>query len=236
MDSISGSGNALDAPIVDCVSDVSIPGPDGRRVEGRYTASDDPEAPIALVFAPDPRFGGTMNNRVVLGLHRAFQNAGFSALRINYRCVGRSQGVQTDDGSGEISDATTATAYLQAQRPRARECWVAGYSFGAWVALQLIMRRPELVGFVVVSPPVNLYDFTFLSPCPTSGLIVTGRADKTVPKRDALELISRLVEQERTQITHTVIPRANHFYEEGLDKLISTVTRHLNRNCRARPL
>ena len=229
MDSNSPPGRGMQVPVVDCVSDVSIPGPDGRRVEGRYTSTEDPESPIALVFAPDPRFGGTMNNRVVLGLHRAFQSAGFAALRINYRCVGRSQGIQTDDGSGEISDATTATAFLQAERPRAAKCWVAGYSFGAWVALQLIMRRPELAGFVVVSPPVNLYDFTFLSPCPASGLIVTGRADKTVPKRDSMELITRLVEQERTQIAHSVIPRANHFYEEGLDRMVSTVTRYLNR-------
>ena len=230
MDTNSLPDRGMQVPVVDCVSDVSIPGPDGRRVEGRYTSTDDPEAPIALVFAPDPRFGGTMNNRVVLGLHRAFQSAGFAALRINYRCVGRSQGIQTDDGSGEISDATTATAFLQAERPRARECWVAGYSFGAWVALQLIMRRPELAGFIAVSPPVNLYDFSFLSPCPTSGLIVTGRADKTVPKRESMELITRLVEQERTQIAHSIIPRANHFYEEGLDRLVSTVTRYLNRN------
>ena len=233
MDSNSLPDSGMQVPVVDCVSDVSIPGPDGRRVEGRFTSTDDPEAPIALVFAPDPRFGGTMNNRVVLGLHRAFQSAGFAALRINYRCVGRSQGVQTDDGSGEISDATTATAFLQAERPRARECWVAGYSFGAWVALQLIMRRPELAGFIVISPPVNLYDFTFLSPCPASGLIVTGRADKTVPKRDSMELISRLVDQERTQIAHSVIPRANHFYEEGLDRLVSTVTRYLNRTSKS---
>ena len=219
-------------PTVDRVSDVSIPGPDGRRIEGRYTAADDPEAPIALVFAPDPRFGGTMNNRVVLGLHQAFQKTGFAVLRINYRCVGRSQGVQTDDGSGEISDATTATAYLQAERPRASDCWVAGYSFGAWIALQLIMRRPELRGFVAVSPPVNLYDFTFLAPCPASGLIVTGRVDKTVPKRDSMELISRLLEQERTEIVHSVIPRANHFYEEGLDRLVGTVARYLRQNRR----
>ena len=218
---------------MDRVSDVSIPGPDGRRIEGRYTAVDDPEAPIALVFAPDPRFGGTMNNRVVLGLHEAFQKTGFAVLRINYRCVGRSQGVQTDDGSGEISDATTATAYLQSERPRARECWVAGYSFGAWIALQLIMRRPELAGFVAVSPPVNLYDFTFLAPCPASGLLVTGRVDKTVPKRDSMELISRLLEQERTEIVHSVIPRANHFYEEGLDRLVGTVARYLRRNRRS---
>ena len=221
-------------PLVDRVSDVSIPGPDGRRVEGRYTAARDPTAPIALVFAPDPRFGGTMNNRVVLGLHRAFQNAGFAVLRINYRCVGRSQGVQTDDGSGEISDATAATAYLQAQRPLARECWVAGYSFGAWVALQLIMRRPELAGFVALSPAVNLYDFTFLSPCPASGLFVTGRIDTTVPRQDSRELINRLIEQEHTDIAHNVIARANHFYEDGLERMITVVTRYLRRTLRSR--
>ncbi len=233
MDSNSVPASESTVPTVDYVSDVSIPGPDGRRVEGRYTSVDDPEAPIALIFAPDPGFGGTMNNRVVLGLHRAFQNAGFAALRINYRCIGKSKGTRSEDGSGEIGDATIATAFLQAARPRARGCWVAGYSFGAWVALQLIMRRPELSGFVAVSPPVNLYDFTFLSPCPASGLIVTARADKTVPKAETQELVNRLKEQEHTRILHSLVPRANHFYDEGLERLVSMVTRYLKRTLRA---
>jgi pimeloyl-ACP methyl ester carboxylesterase len=56
----------------------------------------------------------------------------------------------------------------------AKHCWVAGFSFGAWIGMQLLMRRPEITGFISVSPPANMYDFSFLAPCPSSGLIING--------------------------------------------------------------
>jgi pimeloyl-ACP methyl ester carboxylesterase len=65
-----------------------------------------------------------------------------------------------------------------------KQCWVAGFSFGAWIGMQLLMRRPEITGFVSVAPPANLYDFSFLAPCPSSGLIINGTADKVAPPKD----------------------------------------------------
>jgi len=237
-------------PNLDYVSEVSIPvtpepvsrraggkEPDdsrprlGNRVQGRYTGSDNPAAPVAVLFGPDPGVGGTMDNRVVVGLHRAFQKAKFAALRINFRSLALRSGHPVNDGAAEIRDATAASAYMQARHPAARECWVAGYSFGAWIALQLVIRRPELSGFVAVSPPVNLYDFTFLNPCPSSGLVVTGRADVTVPTRISREVIDPLVEQDDVDIQHRVIPRANHFYEDNLERMIGSVSWYLTR-CR----
>jgi uncharacterized protein len=58
--------------------------------------------------------------------------------------------------------------------PDSRSCWVAGFSFGAWIGMQLLMRRPEIEGFISIAPPANLYDFSFLAPCPSSGLIIHG--------------------------------------------------------------
>jgi alpha/beta superfamily hydrolase len=72
---------------------------------------------------------------------------GFSVLRFNFRGVGRSQG-RYDGGVGEISDAASALDFLQAVNPNAQSLWVAGYSFGAYVGMQLLMRRPEMGGFV----------------------------------------------------------------------------------------
>ena len=68
-------------------------------------------------------------------------------------------------------------------RRRAR-CWIAGFSFGAWIGMQLLMRRPEIEGFISIAPPANLYDFSFLAPCPSSGLIVHGDKDAVVPHKD----------------------------------------------------
>jgi alpha/beta superfamily hydrolase len=66
--------------------------------------------------------------------------------------------------------------------PNAPQCWIAGFSFGAWIGMQLLMRRPEISGFISVSPPANIYDFSFLAPCPSSGLMVQGDQDTVVPQ------------------------------------------------------
>ena len=162
--------------------EVIFPGPEGR-LEGRYHPQRDRDAPIAIVLHPHPQFGGTMNNKVVYNLHYAFLKMGFTVLRFNFRGVGRSQG-EYDQGVGELSDAASALDYLQSMNANSKHCWVAGFSFGAWIGMQLLMRRPEITGFVSVAPPANMYDFSFLAPCPASGLIINGTADRVAPPAD----------------------------------------------------
>ena len=87
--------------------EVIINGPEGR-IEGRYHHCKTPNAPIALLLHPHPQHGGTMNNKVVYSLYHAFVRRGFSALRFNFRGVGRSQG-NFDRGEGELSDALKPT-------------------------------------------------------------------------------------------------------------------------------
>ena len=101
-------------------------------------------------------------------------------LRFNFRGVGRSQG-SFDHGIGELSDAAAALDWAQTINPEARACWIAGFSFGAWIGMQLLMRRPEIEGFISVAPPANLYDFSFLAPCPSSGLIIHGDKERVAP-------------------------------------------------------
>ena len=67
---------------------------------------------------------------------------------------------------GELSDAAAALDWLQGMNADAKSCWIAGYSFGAWIGMQLLMRRPEIDCFISVSPPANSYDFAFLAPAP----------------------------------------------------------------------
>ncbi|MEM9735716.1 MAG: alpha/beta fold hydrolase, partial [Pseudomonadota bacterium] len=133
--------------------EIIFPGPDGR-LEGRYHPHAEKESPIALILHPHPQFGGNMNNRVTYALHYAFKELGFSVMRFNFRGVGRSQG-EFDQGVGELSDAASALDYLQAMHPASKACWVAGFSFGAWIGMQLLMRRPEINGFISAAPPAN---------------------------------------------------------------------------------
>jgi len=208
--------------------EVIFPGPEGR-LEGRYHAQKSKDAPIAIVLHPHPQFGGTMNNLVVYNLHYAFHNMGFNVLRFNFRGVGRSQG-EYDQGIGELSDAASALDYLQSMNQNAKHCWVAGFSFGAWIGMQLLMRRPEITGFISVSPPANMYDFSFLAPCPASGLVINGTSDRVAPPRDTHVLVEKLQEQKGITVTHAEVDGAGHFFEDPhMEKMIGTVTDYVTR-------
>jgi hypothetical protein len=201
--------------------EVTINGPAGR-LEGRYTHNKSPNAPIALVLHPHPQHGGTMNNRVVYTLFQSFVTAGFSTLRINFRGVGRSQG-KYDRGEGEMNDAASAVDWLQTYNPQASAIWIAGFSFGAWIGMQLLMRRPEITGFVSIAPPASMYDFAFLAPCPASGLIVHGTKDNVVPEPDVQKLVDRLTAQKGIKITYDKIDGANHFFDKREEEVVETV-------------
>jgi len=185
------------------------------RLEGRYHSGTRPDAPVALILHPHPQYGGTMNNKVVYTLFSCFRDLGFSVLRFNFRSVGRSQGV-FEDGPGELSDATAALDWLQQHNPDARQCWIAGYSFGSWIALQLLMRRPDINNFIAVSPPANEKDFTFLAPCPASGLIVQGGNDEIVNPSTVTSLAKRLNMQRHVDVDYALIEEADHMYNNHL--------------------
>jgi alpha/beta superfamily hydrolase len=207
--------------------EVTFTGPAGR-IEGRFQPSKQRGAPIAIVLHPHPQFGGTMNNKIVYDLFYAFVQRGFSALRFNFRGVGRSQG-SFDHGAGELSDAASALDWVQAVTPEAKSCWIAGVSFGAWIGMQLLMRRPEIEGFISVAPPANRFDFSFLAPCPSSGLIVHGDADRVAPLKDVETLVSKLKTQKGIVIEQSVISGANHFFDNKTDELIASCSSYLDK-------
>ncbi len=203
-----------------------INGPVGR-LEARYNHETASDSPIALILHPHPQLGGTMNNQVVYTLYHTFLERGFSVLRFNFRGVGRSQGYY-DNGPGELSDAASALDWLQVVKPDAKYCWIAGVSFGTWIAMQLLMRRPEVDGFICVAPLSNLYDFSFLAPCPASGLMINGDKDRVVPTSSVAELTAKLKTQRGIKIDHEVVPGANHFFEDKLDELQTVVGSYLD--------
>ncbi len=206
--------------------EVIFAGPSGR-LEGRFHKAQEANAPLALVLHPHPQFGGTMNNRVVYQIFHAYVDRGFSVLRFNFRGVGRSQGT-FDHGVGELSDAAAALDWMQSFNPNATGCWIAGFSFGAWIGMQLLMRRPEISAFVSVAPPANMYDFAFLAPCPSPGLILHGRSDQVVPEGDVSKLYERLAAQKGLDIKHIEIDGANHFFDGHVDDMTKVIEGYLD--------
>jgi uncharacterized protein len=210
--------------------DVIINGPEGR-IEARYHHSRGPASAMALVLHPHPQHGGTMNNKLVYALYQSFVRHGFSTLRFNFRGVGRSQG-SFDRGEGELSDAASALDWLQTYNPNAGTCWVAGFSFGAWIGMQLLMRRPEIESFIAIAPPANIYDFTFLAPCPSSGLILQGDQDTVVPIDSVQKLVTKLSHQRDIKIDFRKVPGADHYFADSLDTITSHVDGYIRDHVR----
>ena len=206
--------------------EVMFTGPAGR-LEGRYQHTKNDSNRIAIILHPHPQYGGTMNNRLVYELFYIFQRRGFSVLRFNFRGAGRSQG-EFDSGIGELSDAASALDWLQSMNPTANECWVGGVSVGAWIGMQLLMRRPEVHGFLSIAPPANMYDFTFLAPCPSSGLILHGTNDMVAPEADVAKLVARLSAQRGIKIDYRLVPGANHFFDNKVEEMIAEVESYVD--------
>ena len=206
--------------------EVIFTGPAGR-LEGRYHPAKQKNAPIAMILHPHPQFHGTMNHQIVYQCYYAFAHRGFSVLRFNFRGVGRSQG-SFDHGTGELSDAASALDWMQQVHPEAQVTWVAGVSFGALIGMQLLMRRPEIRGWISIGAPASMYDFSFLAPCPASGIFIHGAQDTVVQPQAVTKLVEKLRTQKHITVHHEEIPRANHFFENEQEELMKSVDNYLD--------
>ena len=205
--------------------DLLIPGPEGK-IEAKYNHNKSDSSPIALILHPDSSRGGTMNTKIVFQLYKLFIRNGFSTIRFNFRGVGKSDGF-VDNGEGELIDAASVLDWLQQYNTNSKKCWVVGFSFGAWIAMQLLMRRPEINGFVCVSPPANIRDFSFLAPCPSSGLIIHGDKD-TVASYDSTKILfEKLQKQKKVDIVFKSVKGADHFYENYKEEFLSIVNSYI---------
>ena len=207
------------------VAEMFIPGPSGR-IHAKYYKCNESEAPVALVLQPHPQYGGTMNNKIVYRVFHTFLKNKFSVCRINFRGVGKSDG-NFDNGQGELADAAASLDWLEKENIDYNHCWVAGFSFGALICMQLLMRRPEINRFIAISPQPNVYDFSFLAPCPASGMIVCGKNDELVPADDLNSLRKRLDKQKGIKVSFSEINNANHFFSKKEEELVKSVDKYI---------
>ena len=207
--------------------EIFIPGPAGR-LEAKYYKNPKFGSPVAIVLHPHPQYGGTINNRVVQLMYNIFLKNGFSVIKVNFRGVGKSDGI-FDNGQGELSDAAAALDWIERQNLDYSQCWVSGFSFGSLICMQLIMRRPEVNNFIAVSPQPNVYDFSFLSPCPTSGMVVYGKKDELVPVDYIAELDKSLRAQKGIKVEFNSITDANHFFSKTDKVLIKSLDKYIKK-------
>ena len=175
---------------------------------------------VAVIAHPHPLFGGTMDNKVVQTLARAFVQCGFTAVRFNFRGVGASAGVH-DEGRGELQDLLAVVEQVAPEGPLA----LAGFSFGAFVtshALAALWPQGRVERVVLVGTAASRFT---VAPVPPEAhlrtLVVHGEQDDTVP-------LSAVMDWARPQILPvTVIPAGGHFFHGQLPLLKNLVARHL---------
>jgi len=176
---------------------------------------------VAVVAHPHPLFGGTMDNKVVQTLARAFVQCGWTVVRFNFRGVGASAGVH-DAGQGEARDFLNVVAQVAPQGPLA----LAGFSFGSFVAshaLAALWRQQEIEKVVFVGTAAARFTVADVPPeVHERTLVVHGEQDDTVP-------LSAVMDWARPQsLPVTVVPGGGHFFHGQLPLLKSLVVRHLS--------
>lgn len=199
----------------------------GSRIEGRYLKQKKTTNPAVLILPPDPRYKGTINNDIVKILEQVFQNCGFTTLAINYPGCGNSEGVFKNTLDGILS-AALALDWLQSQNAEASHLWIAGYSFGAYVAADLVTRRPELEKFVFVSPLIEQYDFSFMCPSLGDGLVICGEKDEFINGNDLAKLVNKMNEGYNVDVTNITVSGANHRYEDKKEQLTAELQNYIN--------
>ena len=179
-----------------------------------------PALGVAVIAHPHPLFGGTMDNKVVQTLARAFVGCGWTAVRFNFRGVGASEGVH-DEGRGECDDMGEVVAQLAPEGPLA----IAGFSFGAFVASCAIDRlwaARDIRQVVLVGTAASRFSVAALPPeAHERALVVHGEQDDTVP-------LAAVMDWARPQsLPVTVVPGGGHFFHGQLPLLKNLVARHL---------
>ncbi|MGB8327890.1 MAG: alpha/beta fold hydrolase [Steroidobacteraceae bacterium] len=197
---------------------LSIAGPAGALecvVEEPITDAEDREPGpqrFAIACHPHPLYGGTLANKVVHTLARTFQELGIATLRFNFRGVGHSAGSH-DEGRGETDDALAIVEWGRRSWP-GRELWLAGFSFGAYVAARAAARaRPQRL--VTIAPPVARFDFATLPAPDCPWLIVQGDADELVDVGD----VRAWVAARAPAPDLLVLPGVDHFFHGRLHEL-----------------
>jgi alpha/beta superfamily hydrolase len=210
-------------PAVDTNS-LLLPGPAGAlEVAVELPKADEARRGFAVIAHPNPPEGGTMRNKVVTTCARAMTESGLAAVRFNFRGVGASVG-GFDNGRGEVLDLLAVAQWAMQQRP-GDVLWLAGFSFGSWVALQAARVLP-VQQMVSIAPPVGRRDFAGVLPPPCPWLLVQGEADEVVSAPAVLEW----AEKQDPAPNIVRMPDTGHFFHRRLIDLRGAIRNGVRHN------
>lgn len=174
-----------------------------------------------ILCPPHPLYGGTMDTKVVARTARELGEAGFQTLRFNYRGVGRSEG-SWGEGTGECEDLRAVIDYLKTRLPESRLA-AFGFSFGAWVGLEVGSDRDDVEALVGIAPPIDRFSFESFPVSTKPKLLIYAGRDEIVEAQSLREWTSKLLEPKRT----VEILEADHLFSAQTEKVAHTVVQFL---------
>ena len=189
-----------------------IDGPTGKLEVALSAPTEKPRRGFAVVCHPHPLHGGNMHNKVVTTLVRLFQHLGLYTVRFNFRGVGQSEGF-FDEGRGEVKDLLAVIDWVRLEHPDI-DVWLAGFSFGSFVAAQAALDLP-VKQLVTVAPPVEHFPMRSLPPILCPWVIVQGELDEVVPPAAVFDW----AEHRNPKPTLIRLPKADHFFHGQLQLL-----------------
>ncbi len=192
------------------------PGPVGNIEVLTTVPEKNPLSASVIICHPHPLYGGTMTNKVVSTLARAFHNLGLRTVRFNFRGVGKSAGTH-DEGKGETADLLELAYWLQMLFPN-DELWLAGFSFGGFVAASASTQL-SIAQLISVAPQVSRFISPKLPPITCPWLIIQGEEDEVVSPQELYDWIDTLTLKPRL----IRIPSAGHFFHGQLIRLRETL-------------
>ena len=195
--------------------DVIISGESGK-LHAVYHKSEQEAAPLAVILSGNPRQKYHMNDRISYAMFRAFMDIGFSVVRFNYRGVNDSEGA-IGTTADNMLDIATVIDWIQNKNEDSDKIWLAGHQLGAWYVLQVMMRRPEISGFALVSPDSSVSDFGFLSPRPNRGLLLQGANEGAETMAFGSQLTQILNKQAQIKLETIKIKNADANYSQPAD-------------------
>ncbi len=169
----------------------------------------DANAGIAVICHPHPLHGGTMHNKVVTIIERSLRELGLDTVRFNFRGIGKSEG-SFDEGDGESEDLAAVVEWARAVRPGAA-LWLAGFSFGSYVALRNA-KRLDAAALITIAPPVGRWDFAAIDLPDCPWLVVQGEEDEVVDPEGVFEWVGKLAAP--PQLVR--MPETSHFFHRRL--------------------
>lgn len=199
------------------------------KLNGMYSHNINLNAPVAIIVnsnAINVEAKKKMYNEVAGAMFGAFVQNNFSVLKFDFRQI-KSDKKDFDEDTINLLDLTAALDWLHNKNIESKSYWVCGIDVGAYVALQLVMRRPEIENYILLSPTIKRNDLSFIVPCAASGLLVRASEDLRFLEEDCLALQEKLITKTESKIRCMTIRKAERNFDTELEQLKSGISNYI---------